>query len=131
MAPNSRIAELASLIQHHTLKVEDYISSQGLPSPSFDIGTPAQLQFPEAIAESQNKVIEATDELHSLMLGPIGFLFHQIDSPVWEPDNSATIADGPAQSNQSSCYQSFCYSLVFSNRRGDNVRTDSSETSAG
>ena len=106
MAPNSRIAELASLILYHTLKVENYISSQGLPSPSFDISMPAQLQFPEAIAESQNKVIEATDELHSLMLGPIGFLFHQIDSPVWKPDKRSTVADCPAQSDQSPCYQS-------------------------
>lgn len=105
MARNSRIVELASLIQYHTLQVEDYISSQGLPSPSFDITMPAQLQFPEAIAESQNKVIEATDELHSLMLGPMGFLFHQIDSPVWKPDNCSTIADCPAQSDQSPCYQ--------------------------
>lgn len=99
MAPNSRIAELASLIQYHTLKVEDYISFQGLPSPSFDVSMPAQLQLPKAIAESQNKVIEATDELHSLMLGPMGFLFQQIDSPVRKPDYISTITDCSAQSD--------------------------------
>ena len=84
MAPVSRIAELAALIQAHTTIVDEYISSQGLPSPSFEVSMPAQLQLPETIVASSNAVIEATDELHSLMLGPVGFLVHQIDSPVRE-----------------------------------------------
>ena len=82
MASVSRIAELASLIQVHTLKVDEYISSHGLPSPSFDASMPAQLRFPESIELSSTTVIEATSELQSLMLGPMGFLVHQIDSPV-------------------------------------------------
>ena len=82
MASVSRIAELASLIQVHTLKVDEYISSHGLPSPSFDASMPAQLRFPDSIEPSSTTVIEATSELQSLMLGPMGFLVHQIDSPV-------------------------------------------------
>ena len=82
MASISRIAELASVIQVHTLKVDEYISSHGLPSPSFDVSMPARLQLPESIELSSITVIEAASELQSLMLGPMGFLFHQIDSPV-------------------------------------------------
>lgn len=78
----SRIAELASSIQAHTVEVDEYISSRGLPSPSFDVSMPPQLDLPESIRLSSTAVIEATSELHSLMLGPMGFLFHQIDSPV-------------------------------------------------
>ena len=43
---------------------------------------PTQLQLPEPIRLSSTTVIEATSELQSLMLGPMGILFHQIDSPV-------------------------------------------------
>ena len=82
MAALSRIAELALVIQKHTLKVDEYISSHGLDSPSFDISMPAHLHLPETVQLSSNTVIEATSELHSLMLGPMGFLVHQIDSPV-------------------------------------------------
>ena len=82
MASLSRIAELASVIQKHTSKVDDYISSHGLESPSFDVSMPAQLNLPETVQLSSNTVIEATSELHSLMLGPMGFLVHQIESPV-------------------------------------------------
>ena len=57
-------------------------SSNGRPSPSFDVGMPTQLQLPEPTRLSSTTVIEAASELQSLMLGPMGFLFHQIDSPV-------------------------------------------------
>ena len=92
MASISRIAELASSIQVHTSKVDDYISSHGLQSPSFDVSMPTQLHLPETIDLSSTAVIEATSELHSLMLGPTGFLFHQIDSPVrmYGPRNHVT-----------------------------------------
>ena len=82
MAPASRIAELATLIGTHTSIVDDHLSSNGLPSPSFDVSMPTQLLLPEAIASSSRMAIEASNELHSLLLGPVGFLIHQIDGPV-------------------------------------------------
>lgn len=85
MASISRTAELACLIQLNTAKVDNFITSQGLPPLSFDISMPSQLQLPDTIVASSNVVIEATDELHALMLGPMSFVFHQIDSTVNGP----------------------------------------------
>ena len=81
----SRIAELACLIQLNTAKVDDFINSQGLPPLDFDISIPSQLQLPDTILASSNAVVEATDELQALMLGPVSFVFHQIDSTVKGP----------------------------------------------
>ncbi|KAL2036960.1 hypothetical protein N7G274_010245 [Stereocaulon virgatum] len=77
----SRIAELASVIQAHTLIVDEYVSSHRLPSPSFDVSMPPQLHLPETIESFATAIIEATSELHSLLLGLMSFLVHQIDSP--------------------------------------------------
>ncbi|KAL9620550.1 MAG: hypothetical protein Q9160_004911 [Pyrenula sp. 1 TL-2023] len=70
MSP-TRIAELAAKIQEHTSKVDEYLASKALPSPSFDITTPATFNLPPSIQASQNAVLEASDELNLLMLGPL------------------------------------------------------------
>ena len=70
----SRISELASIIKIHTSKVQDHLRSMNLPLPSFEAEQPPSLLLDETIAESRLAVLEATDELHSLMLGPVGVL---------------------------------------------------------
>lgn len=42
MAPN-RIVELVSIIHDNTIKVDAYLASESLPTPSFDISYPAHL----------------------------------------------------------------------------------------
>ena len=69
--PSSRIVELAAIIQKHTSKVDEYLTSHDLPSPSFDISTPPVLQLPPHIQASQKAIIEADDELSALILGPM------------------------------------------------------------
>ena len=76
MAP-SRIVQLASLIQEHTRKVDDYIDANELPSPSFETSCPAHLILPPDIQVSQSKVLEAKDELNMLMLGPLRYVASQ------------------------------------------------------
>lgn len=68
---SSRILELANLIQINTSKVDQHFSAHGIPTPSFDIDTPLELDLPNDIAACRSTIIEATEELHSLMLGPI------------------------------------------------------------
>lgn len=68
---SSRILELANSIQVNTSKVDEYFSAHGIPTPSFDIDTPLELDLPNDIAACRSAIIEATEELHSLMLGPI------------------------------------------------------------
>jgi hypothetical protein len=78
MAPTTRITELAAIIQSNTIKFDEYINSHGLPTPSFGIETPPQLFLPEDIAAARTAVVEAIDELHALMLGPMPTIFTEI-----------------------------------------------------
>jgi len=80
--------ELASIIHEHTSKVDAYHASQNLPTPSFDASYPARLSLPLDIQNSQEAVLEASDELTALMLGPARSIASQ---PVWFspiPENS-------------------------------------------
>lgn len=70
----SRIVELAGIIQEHTAKVDSYLSSHDLPTPSFDVSYPARVALPPEIQASQDAVLEASDELTALLLGPAGSL---------------------------------------------------------
>ena len=67
----SRIVELGNAIQANTLRVDLHYSSQGLPTPSFDAEAPLEHDLPNDIQKCRQAVVEATDELHMLMLGPI------------------------------------------------------------
>ncbi|KAG9235075.1 putative O-methyltransferase [Amylocarpus encephaloides] len=70
MSSNSRIIELASIIYEQTSKVDAYLASKNLPTPSFDVSSP--LTFPIEVQASRDATLNATDELTALMLGPIG-----------------------------------------------------------
>lgn len=69
--PSSRILELANSIQTNTSRVDQHFSSHGIPTPSFEIETPLELDLPDDIATCRLAIIEATEELHLLMLGPV------------------------------------------------------------
>ncbi len=78
MSP-SRIVELASIITTKTNQVDDYLSTHGLPPLSFEPNEEAQgYTLPNSVQGAQNAVLEATNELHALMLGPMGILTQQL-----------------------------------------------------
>lgn len=71
------ISELASIIATNTAKVDKYLSSNNLPSPSFDVDAPSTSLIPpeaEEIEAARAAVIDATTKLHRLMLGPRDYL---------------------------------------------------------
>lgn len=73
--PPRRIVELAQIISSNTSEVDTYLSTHGLPPFSFELEDGYQRrEFPDGIQRAQNAVLEATDELHSHMLGPTGIL---------------------------------------------------------
>ena len=81
MCQHSRISELASLIQAHTSKIDKYLLSGHLQSPSLDITTVAPNPSDE-LQISQNAILEATDELNVLVQGPLPFLINLVTSNV-------------------------------------------------
>ena len=74
----SRIIQLASTIAANTKRYDEYVSSNGLPSPSFNAKTPLKLELSDDIVQANNAVIEATSELHGLMLGPLDTVLTQL-----------------------------------------------------
>ncbi|CAG8955512.1 hypothetical protein HYFRA_00009464 [Hymenoscyphus fraxineus] len=71
MIPTNRIVELSSTIHDQTTKLDAYLTANNLPTPSFDISCPLKLLLPPDIQALRDAVLEATDELIALMLGPV------------------------------------------------------------
>ncbi|KAI9839036.1 MAG: hypothetical protein M1837_002290 [Sclerophora amabilis] len=74
---SSRINHLASIVVANTATFDEYVSSCGLPSPSFDHTTPLQLDLPDEIKRARDAILEASTELQALVLGPLGHLQNQ------------------------------------------------------
>lgn len=70
----TRTAELASTIAANTAKIDAYLASNGIDPLSFEgSGSGDVLSGPE-LGAARQAVLEATKELHALMLGPAGIL---------------------------------------------------------
>lgn len=68
---SSKISKLAAIISIETGKVEKYFQENGLPLPSFEAETFNDFHtLPPPIAKSRSEVIQATQELKNLMMGP-------------------------------------------------------------
>jgi hypothetical protein len=72
----SRIAELAAVVASHTKQIDDHLTANGLPQPSFDTDGPAELQLPPQLEQARAVVLQATQELNDLLQGPRELLFN-------------------------------------------------------
>ncbi|KAL8794436.1 MAG: hypothetical protein Q9195_003023 [Heterodermia aff. obscurata] len=100
----TRLAELSSLIATHTATIDEHLALNNLPSPSFSADQPPNtLSCNETIAASRQIVLEATDELHALMLGPAEptlrrLLRHAMSYHIFhEPDPGSVAHTGASQ----------------------------------
>ncbi|KAI1080192.1 S-adenosyl-L-methionine-dependent methyltransferase [Whalleya microplaca] len=67
----SKMGALAQKISTETERVESYFREKGLPTPSFDVDAPSDFpKMPDDIMKSRREVIQATQELQDLMVGP-------------------------------------------------------------
>ncbi|KAF2087636.1 S-adenosyl-L-methionine-dependent methyltransferase [Saccharata proteae CBS 121410] len=69
----SRLAALTQVIATETRKIEQYFAANALPVLSFDAGAPLDFPVPASNVEIQRArraVVNATQELHDLMVGP-------------------------------------------------------------
>ncbi len=81
---SSRIVELANRIANNTAKVNDYLLSHDLPTPSFDVAGPLDTLIPKHeldIESARVAVIDDTLELRRLVLGPREYLMSYTASP--------------------------------------------------
>lgn len=71
------ISKLLSQLNNNTKKYLDYFATRDLPEPSYDEGDgldPQHAPPPNEIIVSRDAAVEAADELHHLLLGPLGLL---------------------------------------------------------
>jgi hypothetical protein len=73
---HSRILTLANIISSNTSLINSHLSAQNLPSPSFDPDNPVDLLSGHGaeFEEARQSVVEAADELRTLLLGPKEYL---------------------------------------------------------
>lgn len=68
---SSRITELAAVVQANTTKNDGYLRERHLPFPSFDEDGPVNFKLKsEEIQKARTTIMEASLELHGLLLGP-------------------------------------------------------------
>lgn len=71
------VSQLLSQLNDNTKKYLEYFATRDLPEPSYDEGDGLGLQYeslPNEITTSRDAAVEAADELHHLLLGPLGLL---------------------------------------------------------
>lgn len=64
-----RIVELATQISKSVADLQAVLDAKGVPSPSFDENAPPKL--PKEANDAQDAVLDATAELHDLLLEPV------------------------------------------------------------
>lgn len=67
-----RIVALAATISSSVIRLQGLLSASGLPSPSFDEDSPTSL--PAEASKMQDAILDATAELHELLLEPLMLL---------------------------------------------------------
>ena len=82
---SNRIVQLANIIQRNTEEIDAHLTLQGLPNPSFTADNPATLLFGQGpkVDAARQSVVDATDELQALMLGPTGLLSSLFVCTAW------------------------------------------------
>jgi hypothetical protein len=69
----TRIVELTAIISENAQKIDQYFAANNLPPLSFDSDAPLDFPVPSSNKEIQHArraVVNATQELHDLMVGP-------------------------------------------------------------
>ncbi|KAM4054660.1 o-methyltransferase [Hirsutella rhossiliensis] len=74
------VAQLLAQIQSNTSEYLAFFSAQGLPEPSFGAGDGLKQgqPLPASVQAARDAALEATDELHHLLLGPLALV---VDCP--------------------------------------------------
>lgn len=81
-----RIVELAAQISNSVNELQERLTAQGAPSPSWAEDSPECL--PANVSNLQDAVLDATAELHELLMEPLMliFKFASVRLPQAQPD---------------------------------------------
>lgn len=68
-----RIVELAAQISASVAELQEHLSAQGVPSPTFDEDSPPFL--PADVSHIRAQLLDATAELHEVLTEPLMLIF--------------------------------------------------------
>jgi len=71
----SRILELSAIIRDQTEAIHKHLAQNGLPFPTFK--TNGSTGLPENLADAKDAVLDATSELHDLLMAPMDLIASQ------------------------------------------------------
>lgn len=77
-----RTVKLAAKLLETVTKLEEHLAQNGLRSCSFEPGAPARLPLPPQMNESIDEAVSSLQELHALLLGPMGWMMQQMGEAV-------------------------------------------------
>ncbi|KAI0123461.1 S-adenosyl-L-methionine-dependent methyltransferase [Xylariales sp. AK1849] len=85
MALTRSLPELAHIISARTNSIYDAYDAEDIPQPSFELGTTHYAgPFSRKVEDSRAQLLEAIDELRSLIVGPTGHVFFMsFMGPAW------------------------------------------------
>lgn len=76
MAYTRSLSELAHIISSRANSIYDTYNSENIPQPSFEYGkTHYAGPYTKLLEDSRAELLEAIDELKSLIIGPAGHIF--------------------------------------------------------
>lgn len=70
--PRPRIVELADIISGSVSKIHEVLSARAIEPPSFD--EDASFCLPRELSQDHDAVLDATAELHDLLLEPLNLI---------------------------------------------------------
>jgi len=81
--PQTRIAELSTLISTHISKIDSWFIEHKVETPSFSANYSPDHNLPPEIEKSRSIVLNATQELNELLQGPRDHIFnHTVRLPL-------------------------------------------------
>lgn len=99
MSTSSQMTMLSTVIATETEKLEKYLMRSGLAQPGFDVTAPGDFpKLPADMQQSRQTIINATQELSSLVRGPR----EHVRWSVWGVSEPITIMLGEALINRHS-----------------------------
>lgn len=77
-----RTVKLAASLLDTVTKLEEHLAQNGLSSLSFEPGAPVRSPLPPQMNQSIDEAVSSVQELHALLLGPMGWMLQQMGQAV-------------------------------------------------
>jgi hypothetical protein len=75
MSSSRSLKELASVIQARVDTLDEALKATNAPQPTLDINGPPALMVPPQFEDTKEDLLEALDELRTLIIGPVANVF--------------------------------------------------------